>query len=178
MNEFFSNSQFQFLVDFLFHPQLFGIFLFVKIIFVIISSILVINIFFLIVSTNWINWRYKQNWAEFSSFKPLEAQQISARWKKVNQRLASKDQAEYKLAVLESEELLKDALKMDGYAGETLEEQLSKVDPSDISDTEKVIEAHNFRNEIVKNPEKELRLKDAKSIVFVFEKAFEEMQEY
>ncbi|MCX6764961.1 MAG: hypothetical protein NT148_00240 [Candidatus Nealsonbacteria bacterium] len=165
-------------ISFLFHPEFTGIFLFIKIIFIIISAALAINIFFLIAHSSWFAWRYKMDLHEFKEFKPLEAGEMSVKWKKVEDRMKTKSEAEYKLAVLEAEDLLKQALKMDGYEGDTLEVQLGKVDSSDISDTSKVLKAHNFRNKIVKDEEIKVSFNEARAAVDDYKKAFEEMQEY
>jgi hypothetical protein len=166
------------LINFLFHPEFAGIFLFIKILFIIISAALAINIFFLIISSSWFAWRYKMDYHEFKGFKPLEASEMSAKWKKVEERMKTKSEAEYKLAVLEAEDLLKQALKMDGYDGDTLEQQLGKVDSSDISDTSKVLKAHYFRNKIVNEVGSKISFSEARDAVDNFKKAFEQMQQY
>lgn len=165
-------------IGFLFHPEFTGIFLFIKILFIIISAALAINIFFLIAHSSWFSWRYKMDFHEFREFKPLEAGEMSAKWKKIEDRMRTKSEAEYKLAVLESEELLMHFLKSDGYEGDTLEEQLRKVDSSDISNPAVVLRAHNMRNKIVSEPEGKLSFDDARAVIDVFKKAFEELQEY
>lgn len=164
--------------NFIFHPEFVGILLFIKIIFIIISAVLAVNIFFLIAHSSWFNWRYKMDYHEFKGFKPLEAAEMSLKWKKIEERIQTKNEAQYKLAVLESEDVLKQFLKMDGYSGETLEQQLAKVDSSDISDTKKVLRAHYFRNKIVSDQGLKVSFSEARSAVDDFKKAFEEMQAY
>lgn len=165
-------------INFIFHPEFVGIFLFIKIIFIIISATLAINIFFLIAHSSWFSWRYKMDYHEFRGFKPLEASEMSAKWKKIEERMKTKNEAELKLAVLESEDLLKQYLKLDGYEGDTLEQQLGKVDSSDISDTNKVLKAHYFRNKIVNEKEAKISFNEARDAIDIFKKAFEEMQSY
>jgi hypothetical protein len=165
-------------INFLFHPEFTGIFLFIKIIFIIISAALAINIFFLIAGSSWFSWRYKMDLHEFREFKPLEAGEMSAKWKKVEDRMKTKSEAEYKLAILEAEDLLKQALIMDGYEGDTLEVQLGKVDSNDISDTSKILKAHSLRNKIVKDEGTKVSFNEARSAIDDYKKAFEEMQEY
>lgn len=165
-------------ISFLFHPEFVGIFLFIKILFIIISAVLAINIFFLIAHSSWFAWRYKMDLHEFKEFKPLEAGQMSAKWKKVEDRLKTKSEAEHKMAVLESEDLLKQALKMDGYEGDNLEQQLGKVDSSDISEASKPLKAHYFRNKIVNQPDLKVSFNEARDAVDAFKKAFEELQSY
>lgn len=165
-------------INFLFHPEFTGLLLFVKIIFIIITAVLAINIFFLIAHSSWFSWRYKMDYHEFKGFKPLEAAEMSQKWKKIEERMKTKSEAEYKLAVLESEDLLKQALKMDGYDGDTIEQQLAKADSSDISSTARVLKAHSFRNKIVAEQGLKVNFGEARDAVDSFKKAFEQMQAY
>ncbi len=166
------------LINFIFNPELSGIFLLIKIIFVIVSATLIINIFFLILASSWFKLRFKNEWNEFYQFKPLEATEISQKWEKVNKRLETDSEAEHKLAVLEADELLTKALKMDGYDGDDLEEQLRRVDSSDIEDIKPSLRAHLFRNKLVEEPDIKIDLSQAKKAVEDFKKAYEEIQEY
>lgn len=165
-------------INFLFHPEFVGILLFVKIIFIIISAALAINIFFLIAHSSWFAWRYKMDMHEYRHFKPLEAGEMSDKWKKIEERMKTKNEAECKLAVLEGEDLLKSALKMDGYEGDNLEIQLGKADKSDISDPKRALRAHYFRNRIVNEPGLKVSFSEAREAVDAFKKSFEELQAY
>lgn len=178
ISNFFNNFPTKNLINFIFHPNSGGILLFLKVIFIIISAILIINIFFLVKTNSWLKWRYKNNWVEFLQYKVPEAADISKKWRKVEELLKSKKESNYKLAILEADSLLSQALKMDGYNGETMEEQLKKVDPADISDIEPVLRAHQIRNRIVANPEEKLSYEEAQKVVESFEKAFENLQKY
>src|SRR4030066_1149571 len=101
-------------IEFIFHPEFVGLLLFVKILFIIISAALAINIFFLIAHSSWFTWRYKMDRHEYRNFKPFEAGEMSVGWKKIEERMKTRSEAEYKVAVLEGEEMLKKALKMAG----------------------------------------------------------------
>ncbi len=177
LNSFF-NGIVNNIFEFIFHPQFTGILLFLKVVFVIASAILAINIYFLLKTSTWKDWRFRNIFSEFLHYKTLQAADISKKWKRVENLLESKKENNCKIAVLEAYDLLKKALEMDGYTGSTMEEQLAKVDPADIPDPEPVLKAVQFRNSIVKEPEKKVNYQEAEKAVKSFEKAFESLQRY
>lgn len=171
-NAFFSDKT----VDFIFNPEITGIFLFIKILFIIISAILLINILYLIALSSWFSARYGIDWQEYSKFKSVDAQKISKKWETIKKRMSTKKEVEYKLAVIEAEESLVETLKMTGNDGILLEDQLRQAGPDDLSDMSSILKAHRVRNKIVNNPEEKLDYEEAEKAVNIFEKAFEELQ--
>lgn len=164
------------ILSFFFTPEFTGILLFVKIIFIIVSAVLVINIFYLIALSSWFSDRYAKDWEEFRKFNSIDAENISKKWQRIDKRMKTKKETEYKLAVLEAEESLIDALKMTGNDGSTLEEQLNQAGPDDLSDIKDILQAHKIRNDIVNNPEGKLEFEKAEKAVRIFKQAFEELQ--
>ena len=163
-------------LNFILHPQFDGFLLFVKIIFIIISAVLLINIFYLLSLSSWVTARYVKDWQEYRGFKSTDAQKISRHWLKIKERMQSSKEVEHKLAVIEAEESLIDSLRMAGYDGPTFEDQLRQAGSDDLSDIKGILKAHRLRNAIVSNPDAKLEFKDAKDAVGEFEKAFEELQ--
>lgn len=164
------------ILNFILYPEFAGFLLFVKIIFIIISAILLINIFYLVALSSWFTDRYATDFNEFKGFKSIDAQMISKKWQDIKKRMKTGKETEYKLAVIEAEESLVSALKMFGNDGITLEDQLRQAGPDDLSDIASILKAHKVRNEIVNNPEGSLDANEAEKAIGIFEKAFEELQ--
>lgn len=172
----FNQLTFDNIANFIFHPEFTGFLLFVKIIFIIISAVLIINIFYLLALSNWMSARYVKDWREFKGFESIDAQNISKKWEGIKKRIRSGKDIEHKLAVIESEESLIDALRMMGFDGPTFEDQMRQAGSDDISNIKEVLEAHQVRNSIVNNPDKEITPEEAKKAVSAFEEAFEDLQ--
>jgi uncharacterized membrane protein len=172
----FNQLTFDNIANFIFHPEFTGFLLFVKIIFIIISAVLIINIFYLIALSSWMSSRYTKDWREFKGFESIDAQDISKKWEVIKKRIQSGKDVECKLAVIESEESLINTLRMMGFDGPTFEDQIRQAGSDDISNIKEVLEAHNIRNSIVNSPEKEITLEQAKKAVSAFEQAFEDLQ--
>ena len=180
INSFFdlisNNLSFDGILNFIYNPEFSGILLFVKIIFIIISAILLINIFYLFSLSSWFSDRYAKDWKEFKKFKSVDAEKISRKWQNIKKRMKTNKETEYKLAVIEAEESLIDTLKMTGNDGLTLEDQLRQAGSDDLSDINGILLAHKVRNGIINNPEGKINFSDAEKAVEIFEKAFEELQ--
>lgn len=164
------------IISFIFEPEIKGIFLMIKIIFVIISSILIGAIISLTTLTTWLRRRYSESLIEFSSFKTFDARKAFKQWAKAAKRLESNKEAEYKRAVIEANGLLEEALKRRGHSGKSMEDLLKQIDSSILPNIEDVGEAHKIRNNIVDNPEYELSLNQAEKTVEIFEQAFEDLE--
>ena len=164
------------ILNFVFHPEFSGALLFVKIIFIIISAVLIINIFYLVALSSWFSDRYGTNWKELSKFDSIDAQEISKKWQTIEKRMKTNKETELKLAVIEAEESLISMLRMAGNEGPTLKEQLTQAGPDDLSNIDDIIDAHNFRNKIINNPDEPLDLGKARKAVESFKEAFEDLQ--
>ncbi len=73
---------------------------------------------------------------------------LSVRWKKATDLLASENQNDWKQAILEADTMLDDILTGLGYQGESIGEKLKRVAPGDFKSLDDAWEAHKIRNQI------------------------------
>lgn len=159
------------IVSFIIDPNIIGPLLVVKIIFVIISSILIGAIIFLLTATTWFSHRYGQDISEFRSFSSIETKKLSQQWGKILKRLETGKEAEFKIAVIEADSLLEEILKRKGYEGEMMGELLKGIDSNVLPNIEHVWEAHKLRNNIVHDHSYKLRVDEAKRAISIFQES-------
>lgn len=147
-----------------------------KIILGIFSLIFFIAIIFVLYKTQWLRFMFLEKVVEFFTFCPYETRKMPKAWIGILARVEKGLESEYKLAVVEADEMLEDVLKKMEYTGKTLEDRLGQVSPTIISNIEDIREVHKIRHKVVYDPDYELTLDEIKRILEVYEKAFRELQ--
>lgn len=85
-----------------------------------------------------------------SGDRPLVSRaSMRKRWEAIGKRLGSDRPTEYKVAVLEADQLVDEVLKEMGYAGANLQERLEAMLSSGVDQAAKIEEAHKIRNRII-----------------------------
>ena len=70
------------------------------------------------------------------------------RWEGIEEQMRSLNSSDWKVAILEADNILDEVLERMGYAGETLGERLKGIKPSDVPHLDEVWKAHKTRNDI------------------------------
>ena len=106
----------------------------------------------------------------------IEAKGIMVEWQVVLNHINSENPAEWKLAILEADNMLDEILEDQGYVGETVAEKLKVMTPSRIASYEDIWEAHKVRNQIAHGGaiDMELTKKTARDTIAKFENAFKD----
>ncbi|HSE35297.1 MAG TPA: hypothetical protein VLB83_04180, partial [Candidatus Paceibacterota bacterium] len=81
------------------------------------------------------------NWKTERSIK-------SERWARVEEYMQSQNDSDWKIAVLEADNILDEAVERMGYPGETLGERMKVIEPSDFPYLDEAWEAHKIRNQV------------------------------
>jgi len=110
------------------------------------------------------------------TFRPSDAKKAFKQWIRIIKKLSSDKESEYKLAVIEADNLLEGSLEKNGYKGELMEDRLDKIDAIILSNKEQVLEAHKIRNNIVHNPDFTLSVDQAKKAIDIYEEAFRNLE--
>ena len=170
------NIDFSSIINFLTSPQVQHNFFPLRMGFVIVSILFVLFIIFAVFSTHYLKWMFMQDAVEFFTLRHFGAKRISRRWIKIQNRLKTGSESEYKLAIVEADDMLAGAMKRMGYEGPTLAERLDKITSATLPSIEQVYEAHKLRDRIVHEPDFTISLEEAKKNLAIFGKAFEEFQ--
>lgn len=147
-----------------------------KVVFLAVSAFLLLSIIYFALRTHYFQWLFVQDFWEFFTFRPFGAKRITRIWNKILKRLETGMESEYKLAVIEADDMLDASLKRMGYMGQGLEDRLSKLTSATLPNIDDVYNAHKTRNNIVHNPDYRLTYDEAKATMDVYSKAFEALQ--
>ena len=96
-------------------------------------------------------------------------------WQQIQKRLLAADSNNWKLAILESDHILNEILKMSGYLGPKLEEKLELITPAQLSNVEEIKQAHQIRHKIASDPSFPITNEEAREIIAVYKKSFVEL---
>ncbi|MEK7460323.1 MAG: hypothetical protein AAB628_02100 [Patescibacteria group bacterium] len=114
-------------------------------------------------------------------YKPINVEEVVAKdkaiqWQIVLNHVSSGNPAEWKLAVLEADNILDSILEDRGYRGESLGERLKSVDPGDMQSYSDAWEAHKVRNQIAhEGSNMDFSEKIARDAINRYEKVFKEL---
>lgn len=74
---------------------------------------------------------------------------IDKKWNKIRARMKSDNESEYKVAVIEADNLIDDLVKKLGYPGENLGERMENMPETEIEAKIDLVQAHEVRNRII-----------------------------
>lgn len=101
---------------------------------------------------------------------------MQKRWEKVLARLQSQKSDQYKVAVLEADEIADEVLAKVGYPGSNMGERLESITVNQLEMIEELRKAHETRNGIVHKADFQLDRKTAEDLVGVYQKVLETLE--
>ncbi len=150
--------------------------LILKIIFILVALLFIGAIIFFLSKSSWLNALLIEDMIEILTYRPLGVKKNVKTWKKIQSRIETGKESEYKLALIEADSLLGDVLEEKGFPGETLEKKLKQLDQITLPNVEQIREVHQIRNNIVHNPDYVLSLDETRKAMLIYEKALIDLQ--
>jgi len=166
------------IMSFLFNPSTVGWLFLLRLGFFLVGILLLGGIIFFLVKSSWLKYSILYDASEFLTFRPFGVRKIEKQWEKIRGRLDTGLESEYKLAVIEADNMTEDILKRMGYSGETLGERLKNLTAATLPNIEEIKAVHQVRNNIVHDPDYRLSLEETKNALEVYEKAFRDLQAF
>ncbi len=163
------------LTAFVVSPSGSGLFVAFQTLFILLSIGLVVFIILALSKCSWLKFRFIFDIVEFLTYRPFGTKKIEKDWKKINLRLNSGLESEYKLAIIEADNMLNQVLKDMRYDGDGLIERLESVKGTVLQDIEEIKRAHKIRNNIIYDPNYKLSFDDAKKCLAIFEKTLKQL---
>ena len=115
-------------------------------------------------------------------YEPIHLEEIAAKekftqWKMVLDHVNSESPAEWKIAILEADDMLDEILEDQGYVGDTVALKLKTMSRTKIASYDDIWEAHKVRNEIAHGGaiDMDLSKKMARDTIAKFGNAFKEL---
>ncbi len=119
---------------------------------------------------------------EHEKYGPIHLEEMAAKekltqWQVVLDHVNSESPAEWKIAILEADDILDEILEDQGYVGNTVAEKLKTMSRTKIASYDDIWEAHKVRNEIAHGGaiDMDLSKKMARDTVAKFGNAFKEL---
>lgn len=111
----------------------------------------------------------KWNLADMSRVKVMRA------WGEIMQGINGGVDGAMKKAINDADKMLDEALKANGFFGKNIDERLSRVDEDRLPNLKEVWQAHKLSDRIKKEPTLAITQHEAKNIIGIYKKAFEEL---
>jgi len=143
-----------------------------KLIFGLVAVLFIVFSLFVLVRSAWVKFLFLFDYTEFFTFRPYGLRRVVKKWQKIQQRLETANEGEYKLAVIEIDGMLSDILLRMGFKGETLGDRLEIVTSAIIPNLQDLIQAHQVRNNVVHDPDYKLTLQEAQKTLEIYQVAF------
>ena len=147
----------------------------VKIIFILVSVLLVILIAMVILKIKNLMGVKINLLKEILPPEPVTSG-FNARWEEIEKHINSTREAEWKFAVIEADKLVDEVLKGAGFQGDTMGDRLMNIQPGQLTTLQNLWEAHKIRNRLVHDVNYFLRYTEAKRAVGLYEKTLKELQ--
>ena len=118
---------------------------------------------------------------EYEKYKAVDIEGEGAKarqvqWEIILKHMGSENHAEWKLGILEADNILDELLEERGYRGETLGDRLKFAESKGLKTLNDAWEAHKARNIIVhEEATSPLNKRDARKIIDLYEKVFKEL---
>ncbi len=99
---------------------------------------------------------------------------MAHRWENATRHVESDNPNDWKQGIIEADIILDDLLTKLGYKGESIGDKLKRVNPGDMKSLNEAWEAHKVRNQIAHEPGFALNQIEAKRVIGMYRKVFEE----
>jgi hypothetical protein len=148
----------------------------IKFVFVALSVFFLIHGIYLIIRMNVVRDKL-QLWKETIKRKadPVYRGEFVDRWREIEGRMKSMQEAEYKLAIIEADRLFDDLLRRMMYRGKDMSERLKNINKDFLPSIDKVWEAHKIRNNLAHDSAFHIDYSGAKRVIEYYKQALQEL---
>ncbi|MDO8486604.1 MAG: hypothetical protein Q7S77_02840 [Candidatus Staskawiczbacteria bacterium] len=141
----------------------------VKLIFVFFTMFFFSAVIYFLANSSYLKYQFIEDVTEFFSWQAYGLREIANRWKKIQKRAESGSEAEYKLALIEADDFLRELLEERGFAGKNFEELVENAGKIMLPNFQEILSAHEVRNYIVYNPDYKIDIERVKKILAIYE---------
>lgn len=164
------------IIHFIIYPNFSGGLLIFKTVVLFFSFFFLAGIIYFLFKTSWLKRIILQDLYEILTYKSYETRKLEKSWQKIVKRLEAGLESEYKLAVIEAEEILNQALKGIGLKGESAGERINQLTTTLVSNLDALKDAHKIRSNIVHDPNYRLSLEEARKILEIYKKSLGDLE--
>ena len=158
-------------IYFISSPQLQEMLFPVKIVFIFCSVFFLIFVIYFMMNSSWLQNKFVEDVSEFFSWKAYGEKEMSKKWDRIRKRIKSGLEPDYKLAIIDADDLLLQVLDERGYEGKDFAETVNLAGNLMVPILNDVLSAHETRNSIVYDPDFKLSADQAQKILSIYESA-------
>lgn len=147
---------------------------FLKTLSVFVTAFFIASTLFFMIRTGWLPTRIDRT-EDIILKKNLPKKRTTSGWRKVQMNFFKGDHPNLKIAILDADKLLNDALKAAGFKGEDLGDRLKGVAREQLPNLDDVWEAHKLRNRIAHETDFRFNRDTAERALEAYEKAFKDL---
>lgn len=159
-------------------PPVTGWFLAAKIFFILFDLGVVAFIVYVWITTVYLKRLWIYDFVEFFKYRAYTARFIDKDWNKIKKRLLKKDEAEYKIALIDADLLVNDVLARAGFDGKTLADKLESQRAQVFTNLGAMVDADQLYQRIVRDPAAGLDYPQAKEAILAFEQGLKDMSAF
>jgi hypothetical protein len=141
---------------------------------IIISAAFIGLTVWIIVKTGWLTLRVERI-RHVVLQSDLSKKHVQESWKNVEQHFFEGDENDLKIAIIEADKLLNEALRSAGVFGTQLGDRLKKATPEQVPNLDEVWQAHRLRNQIAHEPDFKLKRDLAERALNIYHMALENL---
>lgn len=156
-------------------PQIQSHLFLLKLAFLLFSVLFLVGIIYFLAKTDYLYAYYFISADDATTFKDFGVKKWLKKWNKIKKRAGKDAEVHQKLALIEAEKMLSDALLEMGYGEGPLDEKLKNLTAMDISNLEQLLLIHQLCQDIIHDPDYRLSREKTQEAVRVFEKTFNEL---
>lgn len=164
------------IISFLISPDLQKNVFPLKIFFIIIGALFIFLIVYFLWKSSFLDYWIGFNLKNFLTAKYIPGRTIQKKWQKIQKRIEKGSEANFKLAVIEAIELLKNVLQKKGYGKEDLLWQLKKLSKDEVSNAEELVEIYQIYQSILRDPDYRLPKERVKALLEAIERALKDLE--
>ena len=164
------------IMQFILEPNLTGWLLFAKFAFLGFGFFFLGFIIWSFFKVSWFDKLVVRDIKEYMTYRAYYGwRKFDVQWQRIQKMVDTGLEPEAKLAIIEADGILNEALKRMGYKGETLGERLDKATADVLPNLEEVLKIHGVRSNIIHDPSYSLDIAEAKMALEVYRQALIEL---
>jgi len=158
-------------IYFISSPQIQDMLFPVRVFFIFCAAFFFVVMIYLVINSSWLQYKFLEDVTEFFLWSAYGQRELEKQWNKIKKRIESGADSDYKLAIIDADDILQEVLDDRGFEGDTFEDLVKKAGRLIGPILDEVLLAHQARNSIVYNPDYKLDADQAKKFLDIYEKA-------
>jgi len=171
-----ASEAFSSIFSYLFSPELQQTLYPIRVVFWIFSMFFLIGTIWFFFNTTWFKKIFLQDFIEMLTYKGYWNIGAKTKWMKITNKLKKHREEDCKLALIEADSMLDEALEQLGYSGDNLEKKLKEIKEDMVSNISEVKEAHSIINNVKHDPNYKISVNQADWVLDIYRKVFRDLE--